>query len=195
MLRYLREKSDMYNKGFLMSVTALSVIDRINFLFDLCKVRAEKLSWKKDYKIFEKVSEAYYEKNTLENMCVYYKDAEGLRFEKQEHIIPAFLGGKKMLDQGVVSDQANELFSGIEKHAAMESFINIDRMFLGPGKRGSRNPKKAGSTKISVMCSQNGRASLGYILMGKPKQIMQCFLESRVSAGREKVKKRLWCYF
>ena len=44
MLRYLREKSDMYNKGFLMSVTALSVIDRINFLFDLCKVRAEKLS-------------------------------------------------------------------------------------------------------------------------------------------------------
>ena len=101
-------------------------------------------------------------KNTLENMCVYYKDAEGLRFEKQEHIIPAFLGGKKMLDQGVVSDQANELFSGIEKHAAMESFINIDRMFLGPGKRGSRNPKKAGSAKISVMCSQNGRASLGY---------------------------------
>lgn len=32
------------NKGFLMSITALSVIDRINFLFDLCKVRAEKLS-------------------------------------------------------------------------------------------------------------------------------------------------------
>lgn len=118
------------------------------------------------------------EKNTLENICVYYKDTEGLRFEKQEHIIPAFLGGKKMLDKGVVSDQANELFSGIEKHAAMESFINIDRMFLGPGKRGSKNPKKAGSAKISVMCSQNGRASLGYILMGKPKQIMQCFLET-----------------
>lgn len=35
------------------------------------------------------------EKNTLENVCVYYKDAGGLRFEKQEHIIPAFLGGKK----------------------------------------------------------------------------------------------------
>lgn len=115
------------------------------------------------------------EKNTLENMCVYYKDAEGLRFEKQEHIIPAFLGGKKMLDQGVVSDQANELFSGIEKHVSMESFININRMFLGPGKRGSKNPKKAGSAKISVMCSQNGRASLGYILMGKPKQLCNVF--------------------
>ena len=62
MLRYLREKSDMYNKGFLMSVTALSVIDRINFLFDLCKVRTEKLNWKKDYKIFEKVPEACYGK-------------------------------------------------------------------------------------------------------------------------------------
>lgn len=35
------------------------------------------------------------EKNTLENMCVYYKDAEGLRFEKQEHIIPAFLAARK----------------------------------------------------------------------------------------------------
>lgn len=29
-------------------------------------------------------------KNTLENVCVYYKDAGGLRFEKQEHTIPAF---------------------------------------------------------------------------------------------------------
>lgn len=94
------------------------------------------------------------EKNTLENMCVYYKDAEGLRFEKQEHIIPAFLGGKKMLDQGVVSDQANELFSGIEKHVSMESFININRMFLGPGKRGSKNPKKSGNAKVSVVCSR-----------------------------------------
>lgn len=127
------------------------------------------------------------EKNTLENMCVYYKDAEGLRFEKQEHIIPAFLGGKKMLDQGVVSDQANELFSGIEKHAAMESFINIDRMFLGPGKRGSRNPKKAGSAKISVMCAPDGRASLGYILMGKPKQIMQCILETDINSDSNEV--------
>lgn len=31
MLRYLREKSDMYNKGFLMSITALSVIDPDKF--------------------------------------------------------------------------------------------------------------------------------------------------------------------
>lgn len=124
------------------------------------------------------------EKNTLENVCVYYKDAGGLRFEKQEHIIPAFLGGKKMLDQGVVSDQANELFSGIEKHVSMESFINIDRMFLGPGKRGSKNPKKSGSAKIGVMCSFDGRPSLGYILMGKPKQIMQCILETDINSNK-----------
>lgn len=37
MLRLLREKSDRYNRGFLMSITATSVIDRINFLFNLCK--------------------------------------------------------------------------------------------------------------------------------------------------------------
>lgn len=37
MLRILREKSNGYNKGFLMSITATSVIDRINFLFNLCK--------------------------------------------------------------------------------------------------------------------------------------------------------------
>ena len=124
------------------------------------------------------------EKNTLENMCVYYKDAEGLRFEKQEHIIPAFLGGKKMLDQGVVSDQANELFSGIEKHVSMESFININRMFLGPGKRGSKNPKKSGNAKVSVMCAPDGKVSLGYILLGKPKQIMQCFLETDTDGNK-----------
>lgn len=122
-------------------------------------------------------------KNTLENVCVYYKDAGGLRFEKQEHIIPAFLGGKKMLDQGVVSDQANELFSGIEKHVSMESFINIDRMFFGPGKRGSKNPKKSGSAKIGVMYSLDGRPSLGYILMGKPKHIMQCILEKNAKGN------------
>ena len=49
MLRLLREKSDRYNKGFLMSITATSVIDRINFLFDLCKVRTEKINGKENY--------------------------------------------------------------------------------------------------------------------------------------------------
>ena len=39
MLRKLREKSDMYNRGFLMSITAISVINRINFLFDLCRMK------------------------------------------------------------------------------------------------------------------------------------------------------------
>lgn len=116
--------------------------------------------------------------NTLENACIYYKNAKGLKFEKREHIIPAFLGGKIMLDQGVVSDQANELFSGIEKHVSMESGIMINRMFLGPGKRGSKNPKKVGSVKIGVMSSSShgDRPSLGYIVMGKPKSIIQCII-------------------
>ena len=61
-------------------------------------------------------------------------------------------------DQGA-APQRNELFSGIEKHVSMESFINIDRMFFGPGKRESKNPKKSGSAKIEVMYSLDGRPS------------------------------------
>lgn len=127
------------------------------------------------------------EKSALENnqnLCVYYKENNGLRFEKQEHIFPAFIGGIKMLDQGVVSDEANELFSGIEKHVSMESLVNINRMFYGPGKRGSKNPKKSGTPKIGVMCSPEGRTSLGYIVMGKPKQIPQCFLETDTDGNK-----------
>lgn len=42
MLGELRWKSCLYNRGFLMSVTAMAVIKRIDFLFDLCKVKADK---------------------------------------------------------------------------------------------------------------------------------------------------------
>lgn len=41
MLRELRWKSCLYNKGFLMSVTAMAVIKRIDFLFDLCKAKKD----------------------------------------------------------------------------------------------------------------------------------------------------------
>lgn len=40
MLGELRRKSCSYNRGFLMSVTAMSVVKRIDFLFDLCKAKA-----------------------------------------------------------------------------------------------------------------------------------------------------------
>lgn len=40
LLGLLRNKSLEYNKGFLMHLTALSVIKREEYLFDLCKARA-----------------------------------------------------------------------------------------------------------------------------------------------------------
>lgn len=40
LLGLLRNKSLAYNKGFLMHVTALSMINREEYLFDLCKARA-----------------------------------------------------------------------------------------------------------------------------------------------------------
>lgn len=128
--------------------------------------------------------------NTVEknnNFCVYYKKQRGLRFDKQEHIFPAFIGGIKKLDQGIVSDEVNELFSGMEKHVSMESLINIERMFCGPGKRGSRNPKKQGNPKIGVMCLEDGGVSLGYIVLGKPKQIIQCFLDTDTGGSELKM--------
>ena len=40
-------------------------------------------------------------------MCIYYGKSENLTYEKQEHVIPAGLGGHIKLGKGVVSDQAN----------------------------------------------------------------------------------------
>ena len=47
-------------------------------------------------------------------MCIYLGNCEDLTYQKQEHVFPAGLGGKRMLDHGVVSDQANNLFSPME---------------------------------------------------------------------------------
>ena len=40
-------------------------------------------------------------------MCIYLGNSDKLTYQKQEHVFPAGLGGKRMLDYGVVSDQAN----------------------------------------------------------------------------------------
>lgn len=39
LLGRLRMKSCLYNKGFLMSVTAISVIKKMDFLFELCEAK------------------------------------------------------------------------------------------------------------------------------------------------------------
>ena len=46
----------------------------------------------------------------MENICIYYKRFD-LRFNKEEHVIPAGLGGTLKLSKGYVSDEANEFFT------------------------------------------------------------------------------------
>ena len=47
-------------------------------------------------------------------MCIYYKNNPKLTYKEKEHIFPAGLGGITTLSKGLVSDQANSLFSKLE---------------------------------------------------------------------------------
>lgn len=57
------------------------------------------------------------------------------------------------LPKGYVSDEVNTLFSALELKLARNSPITLPRMFIGPGKRGSHNPKRRGGASkiVSVM--------------------------------------------
>lgn len=121
-------------------------------------------------------------------LCIYTKqDGSEAEFKKREHIIPACIGGMKRLKQGYVSDEINHEFSKLELPFGRESISSIPRMFVGPGKRGSKNPKKKGGAgkKIAVMRShESGKLSLGYIQMGKPIMIEQLHIKEMEDGQR-----------
>lgn len=106
-------------------------------------------------------------------MCIYLGNSENLTYRKQEHVFPAGLGGKRMLDYGVVSDQANELFSPMELKLMRHSLIAFERMMYGPGKRGSHNPAKASKSAVNVGLQDDGQPILCYTAAGKPYNIPQ----------------------
>lgn len=106
-------------------------------------------------------------------MCIYLGNSENLTYQKQEHVFPAGLGGKRMLDHGVVSDQANELFSPMELKLMRHSLIAFERMIYGPGKRGSHNPAKASKSAVNVGLQDDGQPILCYTAAGKPYNIPQ----------------------
>lgn len=86
-----------------------------------------------------------------EEKCIYFsKDKKDLNYKKQEHIIPASLGGIKKLPVGAVSDEANELFSKNELRAVRYSFLSVNRDNNGPGKRGSFSINKLSNVKINL---------------------------------------------
>lgn len=111
------------------------------------------------------------------NRCIYYKKSEDLRFDKQEHVIPAGLGGKQMLEKGVVSDEANEKFSKTELKVLRDSIVGLNRMNNGPGKRGSLKLKKVKNPTVTVIRpdSTNDKIDilLGFVFMGKSVVIPQ----------------------
>lgn len=89
--------------------------------------------------------------NIKNSKCIYFGNTNiQLSYNKQEHVIPASLGGKIKLPKGVVSDQANELFSSRELKAVRNTFLAINRNNNGPGKRGSFSVKKVKSPQINV---------------------------------------------
>lgn len=99
------------------------------------------------------------------NYCIYYQESKDyLRFEKQEHVIPAGLGGITKLDKGMVSDEANEMFSKTELKTLRDSFIAVNRMNLGPGKRGNLNFNKIKNPIMRVLQQEDKNHEIEFLL-------------------------------
>ena len=95
-------------------------------------------------------------------MCIYYGNLPELTYKSREHVLPAALGCCTKLESGVVSDQANEFFSPIERDILEHSLIQIPRIINGPGKRGKLTEKYATTSDVSVV-TLNGKNGLGYM--------------------------------
>lgn len=110
--------------------------------------------------------------------CIYLNQSkENFSYKKQEHVIPAGLGGIAKLPKGIVSDQANKLFSKYELIALRRTILSINRNNQGPGKRGSLSVDKVTSPQIHLLEateeSQNKNfdakyapRKLGFLFMG-----------------------------
>ncbi len=105
------------------------------------------------------------------NKCIYLGEAsEDLKYNSEEHIIPAGLGGMQKLPKGYVSDKVNNIFSKYELKAMRYSLLTGNRMKNGPGKRGSQNVKKQKNQKIQILkdeSSGHNHFLLGYVFSGK----------------------------
>jgi len=109
-------------------------------------------------------------------MCIYYKDQLGLNYQKQEHIIPAALGGIKTLARGVVSDEFNREIAELEREYMRDSlFAGFSRIVQGPGVRGSLSSHRQVRSKIHVLVNKSDPSdlTLGYIQKGIPYQLVQ----------------------
>ncbi|WP_322630327.1 HNH endonuclease [Aedoeadaptatus coxii] len=100
--------------------------------------------------------------------CIYCGE-ETSDVKSKEHVIPAFLGGKRKLPAGYVCDHCNQVtFSKIENNVARYSMIRIFRSFQGPGKRGSISPSKAYVDQWSSALDDDGNIQPVYVSNAKP---------------------------
>ncbi|MCL2361729.1 MAG: hypothetical protein FWC73_07960 [Defluviitaleaceae bacterium] len=122
----------------------------------------------------------------MEQKCIYsLKTTTDATFETREHIIPACIGGMQRLPKGYVSDEVNSMFSQLELSFARKTEISLMRESIGPGKRGSLNPKKATASGIGIFQNiEDFEFGLGYRKLGKPYSINQMHI--RESTGRVK---------
>lgn len=112
-------------------------------------------------------------------MCIYYSQRSGLHYERHEHVIPAAIGGILELPKGVVSDEFNLDISSLELHFIRE-WLSIPRQLVGPGKRGSLNPKDATKSNITILSNPKSQENyaLGYVILGKPYEIPHIILNT-----------------
>lgn len=112
--------------------------------------------------------------------CIYYKQADQqLNFEKEEHIIPAGLGGIEKLKKGTVSDEVNMKFSKLETVVLRNTFIGLNRRNNGPGKRGNLSVKKLRTPVMYVLKQEESPIDflLGFIFSGESYIIPQVIIE------------------
>ncbi|MCK9220440.1 MAG: hypothetical protein M0P47_10375 [Bacteroidales bacterium] len=124
-------------------------------------------------------------------MCIYLGEIEGLHYDSPDHIIPAGLGGKIKLPSDYVSREFNNMSSKYEKVLLRSSILSLPRQLLGPGKRGSFDPKKATKSRVNVFSQypETGLLSLGFIKMGKPFEIPHIFLNRKTGEVRVEMDK------
>ena len=98
-------------------------------------------------------------------MCIYLGDSSDLHYEQQEHIFSSFLGGQKMLERGMVSDEANHILSQLEDELAHKSVLQLPRAFMGPGKRSTN---KLNSVVVYPLKNEKRNSwELGYVFLGE----------------------------
>lgn len=116
--------------------------------------------------------------------CIYTKQMFEISKDKkypQEHIVPAGLGGIKMLPEDYVSIEANNSFSTFERDVMKKGIISLPRSFFGPGKRGKQNQNLKHQSKSIIHLMENQKTKeleLGFFAKGHPYTIFQMFIEN-----------------